>query len=90
MGFIGRESGANLKAKKNILLIFTSLIQKQKRNKRRMAVAPLEPMVGTHTLVDKRTKDVLNNCFPSAVTNEESRSSDKPRIRFPGVKDEGR
>lgn len=66
------------------------LIQKQKRNKRRKAVAFLRPVVGNQTLGDKRTKDLLNNWFPSAVTNEESGSSDKPRIRFPGMKDEGR
>lgn len=47
-------------------------------------------MVGNQTLGDKRTKDILNNCFPSAVTNEESGYSDNPRIRFPGMKDEGR
>lgn len=73
-----------------MLLILISLIQKQKRNKRRRAGASLGPMVGNQTLGDKRTKDILNNCFPSAVTNEESGYSDNPRIRFPGMKDEGR
>lgn len=65
-------------------------IQKQKRNKRRRAVTFLGPVVGNQTLGDKRTKGLLNNCYPSAVTNEEGGSSDKPRIRFRGVKDEGR
>lgn len=46
--------------------------------------------MGNQTLGDKRTKDILNNCFSSAITNEESGYSDKPRIRFPGMKDEGR
>lgn len=65
------------------------LIQTQKRNKRRKAAAFVGPVVGNQTLGDIRTKDLLNNWFPSAVTNEES-GSDKPRIRFPGMTDEGR
>lgn len=72
------------------MLIFMLLMQKQKKNKCRKAVASLGPMMGNQTLGDKRTKDILNNCFSSAITNEESGYSDKPRIRFPGMKDEGR
>lgn len=73
-----------------ILLVLVLLVQEKKRNKRTRAVAFLGPVVGNQTLGDKRTKGLLNNCPPSAVTNEEGGSSDKPRIRFPGMKDEGR
>ena len=46
-------------------------IQKQK-NTRRMAVASLGLMIVNQTLEDKRAKDILNTCFPSAVRIEES------------------
>lgn len=65
-------------------------IQQEKRKKRRRAVVFLGPVVGNQILGDKRTKGLLNNWSPSAVTNEEGGSSDKPRIRFPGMKHEGR
>lgn len=54
-----------------------------------MAVASLGPMIVNQTLEDKRAKGILNTCFPSAVTIEESGQSDKLRIRFPGIKEDG-
>jgi hypothetical protein len=47
-------------------------IQKQKRDETRRAVSSLGPAVGNQTLTDKGAKEILNNSFPSAVTNEES------------------
>ena len=63
-------------------------IQKQK-NTRRRAVASLGLRIVNQTLEDKRAKGILSNCFPSAVTIKESGYSDKLRIRFPGMKEEG-
>lgn len=37
-----------------------------------MAVASLGLMIVNQTLEDKRAKDILNTCFPSAVRIEES------------------
>lgn len=54
-----------------------------------MAVASLGLTIVNQTLEDKRAKDILNTCFPSAVTIEESGQSDRLRIRFPGMKEEG-
>jgi preprotein translocase subunit YajC len=58
-----------------LILIFFYLliqIQKQKRDETRRAVSSLGPAVGNQTLTDKGAKEILNNSFPSAVTNEES------------------